>query len=147
MPELYKTIAELPACQPVASKMRYFLGHQHCNIVYEGNVGFMVGGVGMSDHNCGGDLGLPVVDTRNGLFKVYYFPLMGAAPRDAYDNYAAVKSCFEQNGVTVRERGREKQTFITCVRTILHLPLLAPPSTAAFPSTSSASGSSTPLTT
>mmetsp|Transcript_10997 Transcript_10997/g.16760 ORF Transcript_10997/g.16760 Transcript_10997/m.16760 type:complete len:515 (-) Transcript_10997:175-1719(-) len=100
VPEVYKSIASLPACEPVASKMRYMLGHKHCNMVMEEGAGFMVGGIGMSDYQCGGDFGIPVVDTTGGSFKVYYFPVQGAWPTDKVDNYNEVLSCITENGVS-----------------------------------------------
>ena len=100
VPEVYASIASLPACNPVASKMRYMLGHKHCNEVYlisiqwkfyyivlflfqviDPNVGFMVGGWGMSDHSCGGSFGLPIVDTTGGQFRILYLPLQQAWPQ------------------------------------------------------------------
>ncbi len=39
-------------------------GHKHCNVVMDPDVGFMVGGNGMSDAaSCGGNFGIPVIDT------------------------------------------------------------------------------------
>ena len=48
-PEVYAQLAALPACAPVSKRMKYFMGHKHCNIVTEPNVGFMVGALGMGD--------------------------------------------------------------------------------------------------
>lgn len=57
-------------------KMKYFMGHKHCNMVTSPNVGFMVGAMGMSDaSSCGGEFGIPVVDTTFGDFRVYYFSI------------------------------------------------------------------------
>lgn len=81
VPEVYASIAALPACQPVASKMRYLLGHKHCNEVIDTDVGFMVGGWGMSDYKCGGSFGLPIIDTTGGTFRVLYLPLQQAWPQ------------------------------------------------------------------
>jgi hypothetical protein len=39
-------LAGLPACSPIASKLRYFVGHKHCNKVVKQDVGFMIGGLG-----------------------------------------------------------------------------------------------------
>lgn len=98
VPAIYKTIIDLPSCAPLASKTRYFMGHKHCNIVTEKNVGFMVGAQGMSDaSSCGGAFGIPVVDTTGGRFKVYYFPVDQA---NEFDNYDKIHSCFEEKGVS-----------------------------------------------
>ena len=34
-PAVYKALAARPACAPVADKMKYFMGHSHCNVVTE----------------------------------------------------------------------------------------------------------------
>lgn len=39
---VYAELVQLPACQPIASKLKYFVGHKHCNIIMQENVGFMV---------------------------------------------------------------------------------------------------------
>lgn len=82
VPEVYASIAALPACQSVASKMRYMLGHKHCNVIIEADVGFMMGGWGMSDYQCGGSFGLPIIDTTGGQFRVMYLPLQQAWPQE-----------------------------------------------------------------
>jgi hypothetical protein len=98
VPSVYTNIAQLPACAPVASKMKYMLGHKHCNIIMDANVGFMVGGMGMSDASaCGGSFGIPVVDTTGGTFKVYFFPVNQA---QEFDNYDTILNCINQNGVS-----------------------------------------------
>jgi hypothetical protein len=39
---VYSELVALPACKEVAGKLKYFVGHKHCNIIMEPNVGFMV---------------------------------------------------------------------------------------------------------
>ena len=96
-PQLYDELAALPACAPVAKRMKYFMGHKHCNIVTEPDVGFMVGALGMSDSSdCGGVFGFPIVDTTGGAFKVYYFPIQDSKT----DNYDAILSCVRSSGVS-----------------------------------------------
>ncbi len=98
MPELYAELQSLPSCAPMVKKMRYFMGHKHCNIVTEPEVGFMVGAMGMSDSTpCGGTFGFPVVDTTGGSFKVYYFPI---AQFQTFDNYDSILNCVRQSGVS-----------------------------------------------
>jgi hypothetical protein len=98
VPMIYSEIANLPACAPVKDKIKYFMGHKHCNIVTEKDTGFMVGAMGMSDHDeCGGAFGIPIVDTTGGTFKVYYFPI---AQANKFDNYETILSCVRQNGVS-----------------------------------------------
>jgi hypothetical protein len=100
VPAVYQAIASIPACEPVASKMRYMLGHRHCNMVMEEGKGFMVGAMGMEDHECG-EYGVPVVDTTDGTFKMYYFLVQSARPeKTQVDNYDEVLSCITENGVS-----------------------------------------------
>lgn len=80
---MFENMKGIQACAPVAARMKYFVGHKHCNMVVEDEYGFMVrtlkcfplclfiymfvcgqiGGQGMSDAQCGGDFGIPVLDT------------------------------------------------------------------------------------
>jgi hypothetical protein len=88
----------MPSCAPLASKIRYFMGHKLCNIATEANVGFMVGAQDMSDAtSCGGAFGIPIVDTTGGSFKVYYFHI---AQANQFDNYNNILSCIQSSGVS-----------------------------------------------
>ncbi len=96
VPMVYQEMKSLPACAPIVNKLKYFEGHKHCNLVMEKDNGFMVGGGGMSDHECMGDFGFPVVDTTGGSFKVYYFNI---AHSGDFDNYDAILNCIKSKGV------------------------------------------------
>ena len=96
VPNAYKELLNLPSCNKIASKLKYFEGHKHCNYVVENDVGFMVGANGMSDKDCTGEFGIPVVDSTGGSFKVYYFPVVQL---NGFDNYEAILSCFKKSGV------------------------------------------------
>ncbi len=54
----------------------------------------------MTDLRCGGALGLPVVDTTGGTFKVYYFPVQNLKIGQSENQYDAVLECFRSNGVS-----------------------------------------------
>ena len=101
-PAVYAEMAALPECSSVLPKMKYFMGHEHCNTITEPGLGYMVGAQGMG--GCG-EWGIPIVDTTSGSFKVYYFLLyiqpgpMNSAT-EAVDNFEAVYSCFRDNGVS-----------------------------------------------
>lgn len=101
-PAVYREMATLPECATVVPKMKYFMGHEHCNLVEEQGVGYMVGANGMG--GCG-EWGVPVVDTTSGEFKVYYFLLyVQPGPKNSatapIDNFDAVYNCFRDNGVS-----------------------------------------------
>jgi len=98
VPATYHEILSLPACAPIADRMKYFMGHEHCNKVVEKDVGFMIAGQGMTASlPCGGNFGFPVVDTYGGNFTVYFFDI---AQVDEYDNYDSIIDCITQYGVS-----------------------------------------------
>lgn len=97
VPAIYDEFMNLDACKPIASKMKYFMGHMHCNQVTSPDLGFMVGGMGMAETSCTGMYGVTAVDSTNGSFNVYYFPL---AVVDSFDNYDTILSCFKEKGVS-----------------------------------------------
>jgi hypothetical protein len=97
VPNFYQEMIKEPSCQPIAEKIRYFMGHKHCNLITQKDIGFMVGAQGMSDAQCGGAFGIPVVDTTEGRFRVYYFPL---AQADQFDNSEEILACIQQHGVS-----------------------------------------------
>lgn len=97
VPNVYEELKALPSCAAIVPKLKYFMGHKHCNMITSPDVGFMVGGGGMSDKDCNGDFGFPVVDTTGGRFRVYYFPIAHASD---YDNYDSILSCVKSKGVS-----------------------------------------------
>lgn len=100
VPEVYSALAALPQCAPLMSRMKYFMGHKHCNMVTAPDLGFMVGAQGMADKgSCGGEFGFPVLDTtqNNGELRVYYFSI---AKEGQYDHYDQILTCIKANGVS-----------------------------------------------
>lgn len=159
-PAMYNHLISMPECAPLEPKLRYFMGHKHCNIITQKDIGFMVGAQGMADaSSCffhsfeegtvetsmtwltrimnqinrfipsswfksflpsslvtpfttqvkywwnaytegktmGGALGIPVVDTTNGRFRVFYFPL---AQADQFDDSEDIIACVRKHGVS-----------------------------------------------
>jgi hypothetical protein len=102
-PGVFEELKILPACMKHESKLRYFEGHLHCNQVVDKDLGFMVGANGMGDFSgCGGDWGLPIVDTTEGRFRIYYFPISKFQIREheQYDNYDAILDCITNKGIS-----------------------------------------------
>jgi hypothetical protein len=97
VPAVYSELLAIPSCATLQSKLRYFMGHAHCNLIIEKDVGFMVGAQGMNDKNCEAEYGIPVVDTTQGAFQVYYFLVNRG---DEVDNYQSLLDCFQQKGVS-----------------------------------------------
>jgi hypothetical protein len=67
----------------------------------EPDVGFMVGAMGMGPSvGCDDSFGIPVLDTTDDQFQMYYFPITSINPKNGYDNYEETLSCFQDNGVS-----------------------------------------------
>jgi hypothetical protein len=94
-PEAYSQILSLPGCSALSSRIKYFEGHNHCNHITKTNIGFMIGSFGMG--GCG-DFGLPVLDTRNGEAKLWYFNLGSGGVR--HSNWDTVLGCIKANGAS-----------------------------------------------
>jgi len=65
VPSMFQTLRE-SHCRQVADRMRYFMGHDHCNSVVEDGVGFLLGGGGAAHNSCD-EWGVAYVDTRTSL--------------------------------------------------------------------------------
>lgn len=103
VPSAYREMLEIPSCAGLSGKMRYVMGHLHCNTVVEPDVGFMVAGQGMTAEHleCDGNYGIPFVDTYGGNFSIYYFDIQQYGDGDAsYDNYDAIIDCIKNNGIS-----------------------------------------------
>ena len=100
---LYEELSTIPVCTPVASKMKYVMGHTHINDIVEDDIGFIVAGQGMSQGDQSGDFGLPVFDTTDGRFRVFYFSFakkgenVQVFDKDAYDE---ILDCIQVNGIS-----------------------------------------------
>lgn len=64
VPQLFSTL-QVGACRAMADRMRYFMGHEHCNMPTPDGRGFLVGGAGAAQGNCN-EWGFAYVDTRAG---------------------------------------------------------------------------------
>jgi hypothetical protein len=95
-----------------ASKVVYFMGHTHCNMIHEPNKGFIVGGFGKADNHCS-QFGIPYVDSSNGRFLVVYFPIseklvpnetdseeeIEAVLKGATERYQALQACVDSYAI------------------------------------------------
>merc|ERR1711871_417889 len=95
VPDVWNEIKGYPGCDKLsnANRLKYIMGHTHCNKVTQENVGFMVAGQGME--GCG-NFGVPVVDSTNGMLNIWYFPI---ADKQGTDNYNSTLSCFMAHGI------------------------------------------------
>ena len=101
-PSVYSALSRIAECQPVMKKMKYFMGHVHCNAVTSKDLGFLIGGQGKSQENtCNPIFGFNVVDTFNDEVAVYYFPIAEILSNSStIDNFDAINDCFLKNGVS-----------------------------------------------
>jgi len=72
VPAVYETLVTKAGC--AAKKVKYFEGHQHCNMVVAKDVGFNVGAFGKTSSKCS-QFGIPYMDSTNGRLLVVYFPI------------------------------------------------------------------------
>jgi len=90
---VYKTIQKVKGCDDLWTRLKFFEGHDHRNRIVEKNVGFCVGDFGFDGV---GDLGLPILDTRNGRAKLYYFPLGTKMKRS--NDFDEILGCISAKG-------------------------------------------------
>eukprot|EP00331_Platyophrya_macrostoma_P019273 CAMPEP_0176475484 /NCGR_PEP_ID=MMETSP0127-20121128/43631_1 /TAXON_ID=938130 /ORGANISM="Platyophrya macrostoma, Strain WH" /LENGTH=243 /DNA_ID=CAMNT_0017871083 /DNA_START=28 /DNA_END=760 /DNA_ORIENTATION=- len=106
---LYHTaVLSLPGCAELGpKKIKYMLGHTHCNVIDDVDRGFMVGGFGMGGgrQDCG-DFGLPYIEASPSQLLVTYFPITHRF--DWWDDqYDAVMTCIATEGLSnCRHLGR-----------------------------------------
>jgi hypothetical protein len=51
VPNVYDELARLPECRNVMPKVKYFMGHKHCNLMTKNDVGYMIGGKPLLQNN------------------------------------------------------------------------------------------------
>lgn len=94
-PRAYETLRDgVPACRALGSRLRFVMGHTHCNAVEAEGAGFMVGANGMA--GCG-EFGLTALDTTGNRTVVYHFPI---ADHAGLDLFAATHACLGTAGLT-----------------------------------------------
>lgn len=104
----HATLMQLPGCKEIGTeRIKYLLGHTHCNVVDDINRGFMIGGFGMGGgwQDCG-DFGIPYIEASPSNLLISYYPI---AHRFDWleDGYNALLSCIETVGLSnCRELGR-----------------------------------------
>jgi hypothetical protein len=102
---VYDAIRTYPGCKELDAKglLMFQEGHEHCNMVVDPGVGFMVGGQGVGLYGCNYSLwgydnfGIPVVDSTGGRVRVLYFPV---ADTLGVDNFDAIHECFRDKGLS-----------------------------------------------
>jgi len=103
-PDAYNRVLGLSGCSQLGARIKYFEGHRHCNGVIQENVGFLVGSFGMGNGGCNGfpegdgTLGLPILDTRGGVAKLYYFQMGIGGSRTA--NFDSILACLKTKGLS-----------------------------------------------
>lgn len=91
-PGAWKKVQVLPGCKELGHRLKYFMGHTHCNNPNGDGAGFRVAGFGMN--GCG-NFGLPVLDTTLGRIRVLYFSIADAGGLNRFD---PIVNCIQQAG-------------------------------------------------
>lgn len=104
----HSTLLQLPGCRELGTRrIKYLLGHTHCNVIDDVDRGFMIGGFGMGGgkQDCG-DFGVPYIEATEQQLLITYFPI---THRFNWwdDQYDAVMACIKAGGLsTCRSLGR-----------------------------------------
>jgi len=92
---------EIEACTPIEQKLRYAMGHEHCNRPEDGGRGLMVGGTGMTEMmGCQHAWGFAYISTKgkggegDGDLTVAYFTVA----TDSEDKYSEIMECLREKG-------------------------------------------------
>jgi hypothetical protein len=94
-PQVYDLLMTMDGCSQMASRSKWFAGHQHNNQVAVPNVGFILGGAGMNDRPA--TFGVPFISTFNNRLQVYNFHI-AYANETGDDSWSALMDCVNQNG-------------------------------------------------
>ena len=112
--DVYRTMQTLPGCDKLGGKLKYLVGHVHANKVLETNTGFMIGSFGINGAQAqfspmfdlpsgeAEQVGLPILDTRNGRAKLLYFSLGNNGQKA--DNFDEILGCISAKGYSACQR-------------------------------------------
>jgi hypothetical protein len=96
---VYDSIQTLPGCDKLGGKLKYFEGHTHTNQILKKDTGFLLGSFGFDGG--GNQLGLPILDTRNGMVKLNYFELGNNGQKS--ENFDEILGCISAKGYSACE--------------------------------------------
>jgi hypothetical protein len=111
-PKVHARLITLDGCKEMADRIKWFEGHQHCNIIVKEDTGFRMGAFGMG--GCRNvdepNFGIPFFETTDdGQLTIGYFPIAGGngtVPLDAEGNpcpedqsWDNVFNCIKANGI------------------------------------------------
>jgi len=78
--DVHERIKKMPGCKEMSHRIKWFEGHQHCNLIVKENEGFRVAGWGMGGckNHESPNFGVPYFDISDeGRLHVGYFPIVG----------------------------------------------------------------------
>jgi hypothetical protein len=98
---VFARVQRLAGCDTLGTRIKFVEGHKHCNQIKQNNTGFLLGSFGFSDSDtsCSGAFGLPILDTRDGWARLYYFELGSFGQRA--DNFDTIIECFKEKGFSM----------------------------------------------
>jgi hypothetical protein len=96
--DAFTRVKKIAGCDTLGTRLKFVEGHKHCNQVKEPNTGYVLGAFGFadSDTSCNGAFGLPILDTRNGWARLYYFELGVQGKRT--EDFDKIIDCFKTKG-------------------------------------------------
>ena len=99
-PRVFKLLQRNDRCESIKNKLKYYVGHWHCNQVVDEKVGFMIGACGKSseEYACSmneGEWGITIGESTKDSHNVYYFPIQN---KGGLDNYQALLDCINTQG-------------------------------------------------
>ena len=99
-PRVFKLLQRNDKCESIKNKLKYYVGHWHCNQVLDDKVGFMIGACGKSseEYACSmneGEWGITIGESTKDSHNVYYFPIQN---KGGLDNYQALLDCINTRG-------------------------------------------------
>lgn len=97
-PSAYSRVRNIDACRALGSRLKWVEGHKHCNQILVPNTGFLLGSFGFEDGDarCHGAFAIPILDTRGGRARLYYYELGKSGKRT--DNFDTIMSCLMEHG-------------------------------------------------
>merc|ERR1712151_181441 len=97
-PNVYAKGEGLAEGRGLKTKIKYVEGHKHCNQITDPNRGFLLGSFGFEDGDvsCAGAFAIPILDTRNGHARLYYYKLGEKGKQ--LDSFNTTLDCLQEKG-------------------------------------------------
>merc|ERR1712146_851329 len=97
-----KAMSSMPGCQRFGERLKYIVGHDHCNVIQERSksgepLGFRIGGYGMMGNECPeGQQGFLFLDSTSRHLRLFYFEIIS---RTGEDRFEQIHHCASHHGL------------------------------------------------